>query len=234
MKTEKNESVFSRIIKKILTLLSWVFFVILILCAVVLLYYFIATKIYMVKGKGYEPKFNLYTIISPSMTPNIKVYDVIVDFNVKSPEDINIGDVITFNSDIPELAGNSITHRVIAITQDDKGMYYYQTKGDANLVEDASLVPYTDIIGKVAFKIPQLGRIQFFIASSMGWIIVVLVPALYIILKDVVKLVKMIKDPTYIPGDKKKSKNTMVAAASIGEGNYNILINSDDYISDDD
>lgn len=231
MVAEKKTSTFGNIVKKILTMISWAIFVVLLLCAAVLLYYFIATKIYAVKGDGYEPKFNLYTIISPSMTPNIKVYDVIVDFKVKNPEDIKVGDVITFNTDNPELAGNSITHRVISITKDEKGNYLYQTKGDANLVEDSSLVPFSDVIGRVGFKIPQLGRIQFFIASSFGWIVVVLVPALYIIIKDILKLVKVLKTDD---NKTNNSKGKPMLAASASEGNYNVLINADDEIDDDD
>ena len=243
METEKKQPVLFKITKKILTLFSWVIFVVLLFCAAILAYYFIATKVYMVKGKGYEPKFNLYTIVSPSMTPNIKVYDVIVDFKVNNPEDIQVGDVITFNTDNPELAGNSITHRVISIKQEN-GTYLYQTKGDANLVEDASLVPYKDVIGRVAFKIPQLGRVQFFIASTMGWMLVILAPALYIIIKNVLKLTKVLKMDDKPSGKVKEFLNKPVLTGktprllsytpSVHDGNYNVLINTDDEIDEDD
>ena len=190
-----KRSTFKEIIYLFTTILSWTIFALLIICAILLVYYFIATKIYAKKGSGYEPRFSLYTIISPSMTPNIKVYDVVVDVKVNSPEDVNIGDVITFNSDRPELHGGTITHRVISITKDNDGNYLYQTKGDANLMEDEGLVPYEKIVGKVSFKIPQLGRIQFFLASSFGWIVVILVPTLYVIIKDILKALKIIRDP---------------------------------------
>lgn len=196
MNTEvKKTSKFREILKLISTIISWTVFVLLIICAIFLIYYFIATKIYMKEGSGHEPKFSLYTIISPSMVPNIKVYDVVIDVKVDSPEDIQINDVITFTSNLPEVHGGTITHRVIAITKDEDGNYYYQTKGDSNLIEDSGQVAFTSIVGKVALKIPQLGRVQFFLASSYGWLILILIPALYIIFKDIFRIIKAKKGP---------------------------------------
>lgn len=200
----KGKEIFSLIS----TIISWTIFVLLVLCATFLVYYFIATRIYIAKGSGYEPKFSLYTIISPSMVPNINVYDVIVDVKVDKPEDIKINDVITFNSNIPEVSGNTITHRVIAINKDAEGNYYFQTKGDNNLVEDGVNVEFSNIIGKVALKIPQLGKVQSFLASKAGWLFIILIPALYVILKSIMKIVKLNKDEksNEVPKVKEKKK----------------------------
>lgn len=205
MNTEINKKIsFREILKTISTIISWTVFVLLLICAALLLYYFIATRIYATKGSKYEPKFSLYTIISPSMVPNINVYDVIVDLRVDEPKEIEIGDVITFYSDSPELRGGTITHRVISIIRDENGNYSYQTKGDNNLIEDSSTVPFDKIVGKVAIRIPQLGRIQFFLASNFGWLLLILIPALYIIFKDVFKIIKLNKNET------KKTKKLML------------------------
>lgn len=177
--------------KNISTIISWTVFVLLLICAAFLIYYFIALQIYKTKGAGYEPKFSLYTIASPSMVPNINVYDVVIDTKVKKPEDIKINDVITFNSSLPGVSGGTITHRVIAINKDSNGNYYYQTKGDNNLVEDNVKVTFKDIVGKVSLRIPKLGRIQGFVATKAGWLIIILIPALYIIVKDILKVLKL-------------------------------------------
>ena len=78
--------------------ISWAVFVILLIAAIFLFYYFIATKIYAAKGPGYEPKFSIYTIISGSMEPKIKVYDTVINVRVNDPSEIKKGDVITFIS----------------------------------------------------------------------------------------------------------------------------------------
>lgn len=182
--------------KFISTVISWTIFTLLIICAALLLYYFITARIYAIKGgygengEIYEPKFSLYTIVSPSMVPNINVYDVIVNTRVDSPKDIKIGDVITFTSTSTETMDVTVTHRVVSIIQDVDGNYSYQTKGDNNLIEDSSSVPYSNIIGRVALRIPGLGRIQLFVASFYGWLCLILIPSLYILLKGLFRRLK--------------------------------------------
>lgn len=189
MEKKANKSSFKDFLKLVTTICSWTIFVILFACVVFLFYYFFATKIYATKGEKYEPKVSLYTIVSPSMTPNIKVYDVIVNLKVNKPEDIKINDVITFVSNSPETDGMTMTHRVISVIKDKEGNYSYQTKGDYAPVADSTNVSFNNIIGKVSFKIPQLGRIQFFIANKIWWLILLLIPALYIIIRDLFKTV---------------------------------------------
>lgn len=173
------------------TVISWTIFTLLIICAVLLFYYFVSMRLYAAKGDKFEPKFSLYTIISASMVPNIKVYDVIINLRVDSPKDIKIDDVITFKSTSAESSGKTVTHRVVSIIQDGDGNYSYQTKGDNNLIADSSPVAYSNVIGKVALKLPQLGRVQMFVASAYGWLCLILLPALYIIFKDVMKILKL-------------------------------------------
>ena len=191
MKKHDKYNRFKEVCKFISTVLSWTFFVLLLIIAGLLLYYFISTKIYASKGDNYKPAFGLYTIVSPSMEPNLKIYDVIVDTNVNSPDDIKEGDIITFISTSSLSKGMTITHRVIKIEDTpDKGRVYY-TKGDNNLSPDARPAEYQNILGKVILKIPQLGRVQSFLATKGGWLVVVVIPALIIIIKDVLKLFKL-------------------------------------------
>lgn len=204
---------FKEILHLISTIISWTLFCILIICAAFLVYYFIATQIYAIKGEKYEPKFSLYSIMSNSMVPNIKVYDVIVDVRVDNPEDIKTGDVITFISNAPETKGMTITHRVVAVLKDKDGNYFYKTRGDNAPAEDSGRVAYNSIIGKVALKIPQLGRIQLFISDTTGGVLIILCIALFIILKGLVKrlfnklhpefihnkLLTLLNKPLYLP-----------------------------------
>lgn len=197
MKTEsKKKSEFREILNLLSTIISWTIFTLLIIVAILLVYYFIAVRIYVNKGTGYEPKFSLYTIITGSMVPNINVYDVVVDVKVDKPEDIKINDVITFNSSLPGVRGGTVTHRVIAISKDASGKYLFRTKGDHNLVDDGVDVEFNSIIGKVVLKIPGLGNVQRFLMSKTGWLLCVLLPALYVIIKDILKIIRLKSENT--------------------------------------
>ena len=86
----------------------------------------------------------------------------------------------------------TVTHRVIDIVKNQDGSLSYITKGDNNQKSDQAPVNYKDVIGKVLFKIPQLGRVQFLLADKFGWIMVILLPALGVIIYDFIKLFKVL------------------------------------------
>jgi len=180
------------LLNKIAKLFSGAIIVVLIFLGLFFAYYFISLKMYEKNPTVNIPKFGLYTIISPSMEPEIKVYDVVVDLNVFNQDDIKKGDVITFISNSNISKGLTVTHRVVDIVNNEDGTNSYITKGDNNLKADQAMVRYQDVIGKVLFKIPQLGRVQFLIADKFGWILVILLPALGVIIYDFIKLFKLL------------------------------------------
>lgn len=205
-KKEKNKATFKKI-KQILNyigkIISYACIVLLIIIGVFLVYYMINIQ-KSKKDSNFKPEVSLYTIVSGSMEPTIHVYDVVLNVAVKSPEDIKVGDVITFISTSSISEGLTVTHRV----QDIKivnGEYEFVTKGDYNPTADSSTAKYNNVIGKVAFKIPQLGRVQFFVASKAGWFFVVLLPAMGVIIYDVLKLFKLLGAKT--ASDKIKNKS---------------------------
>lgn len=171
-------------------LISTAILVLLILIGLFLVYYVICAKV-VSKKAGYEPPINLYTIVSGSMEPNINVYDVVLDVKIKNPTDIKIGDVITFRSTSSISKDLIVTHRVIEIKKNGNN-YEFVTKGDNNPTSDSDTAKYNNIIGKVKMRFPQLGRIQFFVASKIGWFLIVLLPAMCVIIYDVVKIIKML------------------------------------------
>lgn len=190
MKNNEKYSSVKHQFKLFTTILSWTIFVLLILIASVLVYYFVTTRIFAKKDVNYRPAFGLYTIISPSMEKTLNIYDVIVNVKVKNPNDIKVGDIITFISTSASSKGMTITHRVIEITDGENGKLY-KTKGDNNTSPDPKPATFENIIGKVIFKIPQLGRLQSILTTKMGWLILVVIPAFIIILFDILKLIRL-------------------------------------------
>lgn len=185
-----KKGLFKSIIKFITDVISWTCLCILILIGVCIIWYVVSAKIYASKGEKYTPYFSLYTIISPSMEPNIKVYDVILDTRVDDVKDIKEGDVITFISTGSLSSGMTITHRVIEVINTDNGLRF-RTKGDNNQSPDGALVLPENVLGKTLLRIPMLGRVQFLLASKGGIFIAILVPAVGIIVYDIIKLFRV-------------------------------------------
>ena len=136
------------------------------------------------KNKTYG--ITTYVVATKSMEPTINVSDAIV---VKRGNDgLETGDIITFSSADPYNFGMVITHRIMKIYEKD-GLVFYKTKGDNNNNYDNYLVPKNRVHGKVVFKIPYIGILQNFISTTFGFILVVILPALYIIVYYVLKLI---------------------------------------------
>ena len=193
-------------LKRFLHFLASVFLysilVILILIFITIIVYFIEEKSNADQDKYISPLFSAYIIISPSMIPKIQVYDAVVDVKAM-PSSIKVGDIITFVSEDALSYGKTITHRVVGLDQDSNGRYRYRTKGDNNNVADSWIVPEKNVIGKVVFRIPQLGYLQQFLSTAYGWVIAIVLPCLVIVIYDIVKLAAAL-----ITSSKKKQRRT--------------------------
>lgn len=175
----------------ILKLLYYIAIAFVCLIAIVLIYYIISVQFHS-KDENYKPGISIYTIVSPSMTPNVNVYDVVVNVRVNDPEKIEIGDIITFKSQAATSEGMTITHRVIAIDQLPDGTYEYMTQGDNNPEPDSSYVMFDNVIGKEIITIPGLGKVQFLIANKKSWLFLLLIPITIYLIKEIYKLIDLL------------------------------------------
>lgn len=178
-----------KIFKMIYKVISYTIICILMAIAAFLIFYVISGKIAQKQGK--KPLFGLYTIISPSMTGTLNVYDVAFTMRVDTDK-LKEGDIITFYSTNSFFGGTPITHRIIEIVDVPDSGKMFRVKGDANPKADEEKVMPSNVVGKVLFKIPQLGRVQFFLASKGGWIVAIMIPALVIISYDIYKIFRLV------------------------------------------
>lgn len=97
---------------------------------------------------GFKP----YNIETQSMEPDYPVNTLIYVKEV-SFDDLSEGDVITYVNQ----SGTAVTHRIVAIDTNDRSV---RTKGDANEFEDIMDVNEENIVGKVYFGIPLIGKLS--------------------------------------------------------------------------
>ena len=178
-----------KVFKMIYKIISYTIICILMVIAAFLIFYVISGKIAQKQGK--KPLFGLYTIISPSMTGTLNVYDVAFTMRVDTDK-LKESDIITFYSTNSFFGGTPITHRIIEVVNVPNSGKMFRVKGDANPKADEEKVIPSNVVGKVMFKIPQLGRVQFFLASKGGWIIAIMIPTLVIISYDIYKIFRLI------------------------------------------
>ena len=208
MAEAKNKKNFFQILFKLLS-----YIVIAFVCAITffLLYYIVTAQLHA-KDENYRPGVSIYTIVSPSMTPVIKVYDIVVNVKVSNPSSIQIGDIITYKSKAPNSEGMTITHRVVAVDKTQDGKYEYMTQGDNNSEPDSLMVTFDQVIGKEIMIIPKLGRVQFLIANQKGWLLLLLIPIGIYLIKEFAKLMNLLslrKKVTNVISEEKTYKPTV-------------------------
>jgi len=133
---------------------------------------------------------------SGSMNPTIKTGSIVM---VKPSENYKIGDIITFGE--YSRLKSPTTHRIFDIRLVE-GNPFYITKGDANNAPDQKETQEKDIIGKVLVNVPYLGYAVNFAKKPIGFILIIVVPALLIIYDEIRK----VKDEIVKLKKKKKDK----------------------------
>ena len=123
--------------------------------------------------------FQVFTVLSGSMEPTYHTGALIYVKKV-DPYTIQVGQPITFLLTEDTVA----THRVVEIVKDetDPNVIRFRTKGDANEVEDGSLVHYKHVIGVPVFSIPYLGYVADFIQHPPGTYIAIAAGAILLLL----------------------------------------------------
>ncbi len=207
-KVDETHYNFKGLFNYISTVISWTIFVLLMLIGVLLIYYYVFLQLYKTKGEKFEPFFSIYTIVSPSMEPNINTLDAVINLKINDADDVQVNDVITFISTWKIKYGMTVTHRVVGTQILDDGSTCFITRGDNNPGNDEGCVKESNIIGVVKAVIPGLGKLQQFLSSGFGWILVVVIPALYILIKDIIKIIRMMNTSKEETKEKNVKKDT--------------------------
>lgn len=114
-------------------------------------------------------------VLTDSMDPEIKSGDLIICKKADASE-VKVDDVISFFD--PEGNGSSVvTHRVIAIVQENGETVGFRTQGDNNDIEDRLTVPVENLVGIwTGTRIGLMGHVVLFTQSTAGLIICLFLP----------------------------------------------------------
>jgi signal peptidase len=126
--------------------------------------------------------YHIMNVLSGSMEPAFSPGDLIV-VKSDSPEKREVNDVITYRDN----QNTFITHRIIATTE-EQGKTLYQTKGDANNIEDEGLISNEQIVGSLQFHIPKAGKFVDMVTSPTGLIILAMIPLIILAMGIFTKL----------------------------------------------
>lgn len=130
--------------------------------------------------------FTPLAVQSESMAPTFQEGDLIV-IQQCDPATLKEGDVVTFHTIIDNQYALN-THRIVSIDEVN-GTRSFTTKGDNNELTDQHVIADGDIVGKYVFTIPFMGKVIDFLSSSVGFLIVIVIPMLLFFIYQVYHLV---------------------------------------------
>ncbi|MDZ4785828.1 MAG: signal peptidase I [bacterium] len=163
--------------KKLLTLGYYIF-----IGAIIILALLLISTLFPIPGN-----FQVKVVQSGSMEPAISTGAIVI---IKPQENYEVEDVVTFGKDTK--TDVPTTHRIINVRAVE-GTLLYTTKGDANEDPDARETPQKEIIGKVILDIPRIGYIIDFARKPLGFLLLIIFPAVIIVGDEVVKIFKELK-----------------------------------------
>ena len=105
-----------------------------------------------VMSRGYANigGFMMFRVVTGSMEPTIATGALLIAKEVDIAA-IQLDDIVCFRTQVSEIWGKIVTHRVVGIMQAESGGILLETKGDANLVSDIFFVDKSNLIGKVVW-----------------------------------------------------------------------------------
>ncbi|MBD3366390.1 signal peptidase I [candidate division WWE3 bacterium] len=144
-----------------------------------------------------------FVVQSGSMEPAIKTGSVVV---IKPKETYKIDEVITFKlrpDSSTKTPKDLVTHRIIEKAEDE-GRNTYLTKGDANEDADREMIREDQILGRVFVSVPLVGKILAFSQTQVGFILLIILPAILIIYTELQKIFNNLFKKNSKEGDTKK------------------------------
>ncbi len=148
--------------------------------------------------------FSIYTVVTESMYPKYKVYDMILVKNVDT-KSINVHDDVVYKGEKSDFQGKIVTHRVEKI-DNNNGVLTFTTKGINNDIEDP-LVNENQIMGKVVHKLVLLSLISKVINNTYGFYFLIFVPLVIVVFLEVMETIE----------EKKKLKKVLENEKEEGE-----------------
>jgi signal peptidase len=125
--------------------------------------------------------YKAFIVQSDSMkASNIEAGDLVV-VNEVDPTTLQVGDIISYESENEESYGETITHMIREVTVDENGDPGFITYGTSTGTDDEKIVSYASVLGKYQTCFPKVGTFFWFLKTTPGYICCILIPFLLLI-----------------------------------------------------
>lgn len=137
--------------------------------------------------------YKAFIVLSDSMSAtDFDAGDLVLVKEV-DPTTLKEGDIIAFTSQNQENYGKIVTHKIRRLTRDANGDPGFVTYGTTTNSDDAAVVTFPFILGKYQFSLSGVGNFFYFLRSTQGYIVCILIPFVLLILYQGLNCVKIFR-----------------------------------------
>ena len=125
--------------------------------------------------------FKAFIVLSDSMSATDFDAGDLVLIREVDPTTLQVGDIITYQSQNSHNYGENVTHKIRTLTTAEDGMPGFVTYGTTTDTNDETIVTYPYIQGKYVLALPGVGTFFQFLRTPQGYILCILLPFLLLI-----------------------------------------------------
>lgn len=137
--------------------------------------------------------YKAFIVLSDSMSKtDFDAGDLILS-KVVDASTLRAGDIISYQSTNMDNYGEVVTHKIRELTTDAEGQPGFITYGTTTDTNDENVVTYSFVLGKYQMRLPGVGRFFWFLKSTPGYIVCILLPFLILILMQGVNSIRLFR-----------------------------------------
>ena len=135
----------------------------------------------------------MFIVLSDSMSKtDFDAGDLVLSKEV-DPSELQVGDIISYQSTNEENYGETVTHKIRDLTTDAEGAPGFVTYGTTTDTNDENIVTYSFVLGKYQTHLPGVGKFFQFLKTTPGYIACIFIPFLLLILMQGINSIRLFR-----------------------------------------
>jgi len=174
------------------TLSNLLIWLVLIVAVCMMIFTFVSVNIFN-QGDREIFGYRALIVMSDSMSKtDFDAGDVVLIKKV-DPSTLKEGDIISYVSQDKASLGETITHKIRRLVDNEAGEPGFVTYGTTTGMDDTVIVTYPYILGKYQGNIPKIGSFFYFLKTTKGYITCILLPFLLLISFQAVSCIQLFR-----------------------------------------
>lgn len=156
--------------------------------------------------------YRAFIVLSDSMSATDFAAGDVVLVKAVEPATLREGDIIAFTSQNSSNFGETVTHKIRALTTDENGSPAFITYGTTTDTDDETVVPYSHVLGKYQLHLPKVGIFFQYLRTGPGYFLFIGIPFALLIGYQAIQSIRLFRREKQEEMDKLQAEREQIAA----------------------